>query len=161
MTCMIQASTLLAQMVTSISWNSFSIRMRRRKSPSMQATWREKMRFFKLVQMKKLKLSDFYWKEVKTNVCSSRTALPMLNERLLPESALPSYDPKGDRSQQRKEQCMWSRWWLCHQWSEIDLVSFKLFSTNCFTKSATLVCRKLYLLSVAGFTTAWMLLKVL
>ena len=66
--------------------------------------------------------------------------LQMLNEWLLPEFALPFYDPKGDRSQQRKEQCMWSRWWLCHQWSEIDLVSFKLFSTNCFTKSATLSC---------------------
>lgn len=38
-----------------------------------------------------------------------------------PEFALPFYDPKGDRSQQRKEQCMWSRWWLCHQWSNLQL----------------------------------------
>ena len=116
-------------------------------------------RTFFLMQSNKIATNQS--KEVKTNFCNYRTALPMLNEWLLPEFALPFYDPKGDRSQQRKEQCMWSRWWLCHQWSEIDLVSFKLFSTNCFTKSATLVCRKLYLLSVAGFATAWILLKVL
>ena len=96
--------------------------------------------------MQSYKIATNQSKEVKTNVCNSRTALPMLNEWLLPESALPFYDPKGDRSR-----CMWSRWWLCHQWSEIDLVSFKLFSTNCFTKSATLVCKKLDMLLIASF----------